>query len=901
MNDKFTTDMNSDENVVRKLKGVANETNINAQFYSKLEEKLRDLHRPKRNWFMSAFQQVSPMLRWVALMILLGLVLSWSINTLIPAPQPSTDNTAVPSTIATPTPDVLPDGTSTPVAEEGGFDWRGTKLYLAAPLPQFPTEANVYLLKPDQHATIEEARALAQRFGIQGEIHQAPGELPNTTDYMITDGKQRLYVRSENYFTYYADYNANIFLKGGKFIDLKPATVAITTFLGMHGFEDEYFIEQAPQISGNFYAIPYLPDGHALRYDHNLPARMEFVVTDNGEILSVTSAKIDYVQIGSYGIRSAEEVFQEVLNSSEVMQNGVLESVRDGGILNERFWERSYPDDQTITIYGQPISYPAVEAGQPPFISIDSYRVKGNTEGMETLKPDTLVEATGQFTTENGIRTFKVESWTVSDATEHSTPGSLRRKENGQVVLWISSVMEYPIPDAPQDVPLDTLLFDSNSPLWVSGFMTDEGFYWKTIQYFPDGALNQGGGGGGGTGFYKLNLSGTPVPFPSPMAHPAIDSGFTEYIVQEGDTLITIAQNFGITVDELMQANDLTEPMIFVGQALVIPGAQSEPSITEYVVQENDTAASIALNFGISVEELRQANDLPENNLIFVDQTLFIPGQQEDNPIVDRRFEGQRGTLVISIYNQIDGNSHEQFTFVMKNADTSLSYALLEDVSFEALLPYHHRPINIWGTVNRVNENGIPIISVERYDVLFPGLTFQLVLGMQQTIEIDGISATLFTTDEGKSYVQISPDGSLDNSIIGNIGDQVYAEALMVPDEIVIGYPAMRVFNMGMAVNPKNGEPATITITADQPYVLEEEASPGNYTPPTATIEKVELVYYIPDPRYATPAPNTNPQYVQPGWRFYGHYSNGDEFEILVQALKHEFLFPELAPSTPPG
>jgi LysM repeat protein len=318
-------------------------------------------------------------------------------------------------------------------------------------------------------------------------------------------------------------------------------------------------------------------------------------------------------------------------------------------------------------------------------------------------------------------------------------------------------------------------------------------------------------------------------------------------------------------------------------------------------VQENDTAASIASNFGISVEELRQANDLPENNLIFVGQTLFIPGQQEENPIVGRRFEGQRGTLVITTYGQSDGSSREEFTFVMKNEGGSFSYALLEDVTFEAMLPYHHRPINVWGTVNRVNENGTPIISVERYEAPFPGLRFQLVQGTQQMIEIDGLPATLFTRDDSKSYVQASPNGSLDNSIIGNIGDQVYAEALMIPDEIVGGYPVMRVFSMGMAVNPKNGEPATIEITADQPFVLEEGLSPENYILPTATIEKVEVVYYIPDPRYGLPESGTDPQYIQPAWRFYGHYSNGDELELLVQALKQEYLLPELAPYRPPG
>ena len=54
--------------------------------------------------------------------------------------------------------------------------------------------------------TLEAAVALAGRFGIHGEIYQSAGELPGTTDYVITDGKQWMSIRSDHYFTYYADY-----------------------------------------------------------------------------------------------------------------------------------------------------------------------------------------------------------------------------------------------------------------------------------------------------------------------------------------------------------------------------------------------------------------------------------------------------------------------------------------------------------------------------------------------------------------------------------------------------------------------------------------------------------------------------------------------------------------------
>ena len=58
----------------------------------------------------------------------------------------------------------------------------------------------------------------------------------------------------------------------------------------------------------------------------------------------------------------------------------------------------------------------------------------------------------------------------------------------------------------------------------------------------------------------------------------------------------------------------------------------------------------------------------------------------------------------------------------------------------------------------------------------------------------------------------------------------------------------------------------------------------------------MELTYYVTNQHWQVEHLDGGPQYIQPAWRFSGHYSNGDEFEILVQALKQEYLLPELAP-----
>jgi LysM repeat protein len=43
------------------------------------------------------------------------------------------------------------------------------------------------------------------------------------------------------------------------------------------------------------------------------------------------------------------------------------------------------------------------------------------------------------------------------------------------------------------------------------------------------------------------------------------------YVVQQGDTLYSIARTHGVSVDAIKQANGLTSDEIYIGQQLIIP------------------------------------------------------------------------------------------------------------------------------------------------------------------------------------------------------------------------------------------------------------------------------------------------------------------------------------------
>jgi len=124
-----------------------------------------------------------------------------------------------------------------------------------------------------------------------------------------------------------------------------------------------------------------------------------------------------------------------------------------------------------------------------------------------------------------------------------------------------------------------------------------------------------------------LALGLTTVALPV-MGAPGERTGPTIYIVRWGDTLFSIANRFGTTVEALMAANGLTSPLIYVGQRLTIPSSTSivtQERSTGYVVRYGDTLYSIARRFGVAVEALMRANGLYNPHFIYVGQKLTIP------------------------------------------------------------------------------------------------------------------------------------------------------------------------------------------------------------------------------------------------------------------------------------
>ncbi|WP_028669996.1 lytic transglycosylase [Saccharospirillum impatiens] len=119
------------------------------------------------------------------------------------------------------------------------------------------------------------------------------------------------------------------------------------------------------------------------------------------------------------------------------------------------------------------------------------------------------------------------------------------------------------------------------------------------------------------------------------------------YTIETGDSLLTIARDFEVTVDIIQEANDLNDSLIRAGDALMIPTASassntysmsadqrlarrqnasgsSDTNRVDYVVQSGDSFWDISREFGVSVQSLARWNNMAPRDVIRPGQTLAV-------------------------------------------------------------------------------------------------------------------------------------------------------------------------------------------------------------------------------------------------------------------------------------
>lgn len=120
----------------------------------------------------------------------------------------------------------------------------------------------------------------------------------------------------------------------------------------------------------------------------------------------------------------------------------------------------------------------------------------------------------------------------------------------------------------------------------------------------------------------QLTGSGSDVITKPQIIQPSADTReMREYTAKAGDTVGSIASQFGVSSDTVKWANDLSSDAVEAGKVLRIPPVDG----LVYVVQSGDTAESIASKYQSNADRIIAFNDL-EISGISAGMTIVVPG-----------------------------------------------------------------------------------------------------------------------------------------------------------------------------------------------------------------------------------------------------------------------------------
>ncbi len=109
------------------------------------------------------------------------------------------------------------------------------------------------------------------------------------------------------------------------------------------------------------------------------------------------------------------------------------------------------------------------------------------------------------------------------------------------------------------------------------------------------------------------------------------------YIVQPGDTLSSIASRFNITINDLMAANNITNPnLLDAGQQLIIPGLEGVTGILDTErINFGDSFLSVARRTQVPIPLLLKLNHLVSPTEFYVGASIIVPKQDNATDLTE--------------------------------------------------------------------------------------------------------------------------------------------------------------------------------------------------------------------------------------------------------------------------
>ena len=123
-----------------------------------------------------------------------------------------------------------------------------------------------------------------------------------------------------------------------------------------------------------------------------------------------------------------------------------------------------------------------------------------------------------------------------------------------------------------------------------------------------------------------------------------VQENATTHKVRRGESLFSIAEDYGVTIDNLKEWNNLSGSSIDAGQTLIVNASAAKASkkssgssekkaaTTKHKVRRGETLGAIASRYGVTVDNLKGWNNLSSSR-IDVGQTLIVKGSKSTSSL----------------------------------------------------------------------------------------------------------------------------------------------------------------------------------------------------------------------------------------------------------------------------
>jgi murein DD-endopeptidase MepM/ murein hydrolase activator NlpD len=199
------------------------------------------------------------------------------------------------------------------------------------------------------------------------------------------------------------------------------------------------------------------------------------------------------------------------------------------------------------------------------------------------------------------------------------------------------------------------------------------------------------------------------------------------YIVQEGDTLWSIASRFNASVSDIQAINNLSTQDIYVGDKLIIPGLEGlSGTLITTPVPFGETLESLSRQYGIDPSILIKLNHIISPSELYVGYDLVVL-QQDDQSVWSARTSLKQGETLLELA-VLAGS--DPWTIAHINGLAEPSAGLPGDVLFLPSSTSSAIPSGLPPAIESAEVDPLPLVQ---------GITAQIKIQTSQAVTLSGV------------------------------------------------------------------------------------------------------------------------------------------------------------------